>query len=91
VNGMDFARPKSPCQQRIRRFVCENFAEVVVKWVPRRGCAHEIPDVHYLGLELSELGRFQVGREPKIRHAASDQKSRLWPDGSEVPGRAEGR
>jgi hypothetical protein len=39
-----------------RDFECENCGAVVVKWVARRGCAHVILDVHYLGLELSELG-----------------------------------
>jgi hypothetical protein len=42
-------------------FECENDGEVVVKWVARRGCAHVILDVHYLGLELSELGQISGG------------------------------
>jgi hypothetical protein len=61
-------------------------AKIVVKWLVKRGCVQAILDVHYLGLELSELRQFQVGGEPKCRHVASDQKSRLRSDGSEVSG-----
>ena len=54
MNGMDFARPKSPCQQRIRVILgAKKDGEVVVKRVVKRGCVHAILDVHYLGLELS--------------------------------------
>src|SRR6202045_4962577 len=48
-------------------------------------------DVHYLGLELSEFRLFSGREASKKRHASSDQKSGLRSDGSEVPGRADGR
>jgi len=91
VNGMDFARPQTPCQPgfldfRYRDGVIKSEAgELVITC-----CTRGILDVHYLGLELSDLRQFQ-GAGAQSQHVASDQKSRLWSDGSEVPGRANGR
>jgi hypothetical protein len=36
----------------------------VVEWLVKRGCKRRILDVHYLGLELSDIRRFSGGREP---------------------------
>jgi hypothetical protein len=36
----------------------------VVERLVKRGCKRRILDVHYLGLELSDIRRFSGGREP---------------------------
>jgi hypothetical protein len=38
--------------------------EFVAEWAVKRGCKRRILDVHYLGLELSDIRRFSGGREP---------------------------
>jgi hypothetical protein len=62
---MDFARLQPPCQLGfIRVFVVKIMVNL---WWNHSKCAvamHEIKDVHYLGLELSEFGQFQLGGEP---------------------------
>jgi hypothetical protein len=59
ANGMDFARIERGCQPSIPLFSLVSGWFVSGRKIGKAGCVPVVPDVHYLGLELSAFGAFQ--------------------------------
>jgi hypothetical protein len=87
ANGMDFARIERGCQPSFPLFSLVSGWFVSGRKIGKAGCVPVVPDVHYLGLELSAFWTISVlSGSSRVSDAASDQKSGLRSDGFEVPG-----